>query len=160
MNNPLRTIAIIFLLLQIGGYSYYIVSFEDVSKEAPYSKVVNMTFKTKSELIIYGYNQDSIPGKEIHEYSITPPPGPKNRYVLSRSKIPLGSLIKSIAVKRCTDCFLDLKPRIKIEVTSNQLKQEYNLPIYIDGPLLVNNWGQNGESFQFNKEYFVSDEQL
>lgn len=160
MNSHLRTIAIILLLLQTGGCSYYIVSFEDVSNVAPYSKVVNLAFKTKSELIIYGYNLDSIPGKEIHQYSITPPPGPRNRYVLSRSRIPLGSLITSIAVKRCTDCFLDIEPRIKIEVTSNQLKQEYNLPIYIDGPVLVANWGQNGENFQFNSEYFVPAEQF
>jgi len=155
MKNPLRSIVILSLLLQISGCSYYIVSFEDVSNEAPFSTVVNLTFKTNIELIIYGYNKDSIPGKKTHEFSITTPPGPGNRYVLSRNKIPQGSSITTIAVKRCTDCFLDTKPRIKIEVTSNQLKQEYNLPIYIDGPLLVNNWGQNGESFQFNTEYFT-----
>ncbi len=155
MNNPFRIIAIIFLLVQLGGCSYYIVSFKNVSNEAPYSKVVNLTFETKSELIIYGFNKDSTPGKEIHEYAVTPPPGVKNRYVLSRSKIPPGSLITTISVKRCTDCFLDFKPRIKIEVSSDQLKQEYTLPIYIDGPLLVNNWGQNGKNFQFNAEYLM-----
>jgi hypothetical protein len=154
MHNPLRLIAIISLLLHISGCSYYIVSFADVSNESPYSKVINLTFKTKSELIIYGYNLDSIPGKEIHEYSITPPPGPKNRYVLSRNIIPSDSIITSVAVKRCEDCFLDITPRIKIEITSDQLK-DYKLPIYIDGPLLICTWGENGEGFQLNTEYFV-----
>lgn len=155
MNKPLRTIAVILLLLQMCGCSYYIVSFEDVSNKSPYSKAVNLTFKTKSELIIYGYNLDSIPKKEIHEYSITPPPGPGNRYVLSRNKIPSDSLIKTVAVKRCTDCFLDFEPRIKIEITSEKLKRDYKLPIYIDGPDLVTNWGQDDEKIQFNKEYFA-----
>lgn len=158
MNKLLRFIAVLSLLLQLSGCTYYIVSFEDVSNENPYSKVVNLNFKTKSELIIYGYNTDSIPGKEIHEYSIVPPPGVGNRYVLSRSKISVGASITPIAVKRCKDCFLDFKPRIKIEVSSIQLKQEYDLPIYIDGPLLVNDWGQSGDKFQFNKEYLVPDE--
>ncbi len=160
MNKPLRTIAIIFLLLQMCGCNYYIVSFEDVSNKAPYSQAVKLTFKSKSELIIYGYNLDSFPEKEIHEFSITPPPGPGNRYALSRNKIPPESLIKTVAVKRCTDCFLDFKPKIKIEVTSEQLKQYYKLPIFIDGPDLVTSWGQDGESFQFNTEYFVLVDKL
>ena len=137
------------------GCSYYIVSFEDVSNKAPYSKAVNLTFKSKKELIIYGYNLDSIPEKEIHEYLITPPPAPGNRYVLSRNQIPPDSIIKTVAVKRCTDCFLDFKPRLKIEVTSEKLKQDYRLPIFIKGPVLVTNWGEDGENIQFNTEYFA-----
>ncbi len=108
MSKPIRLIVIVSLLLQISGCTYYMVSYEDVSNEAPYSKVVDLTFKTKSELIIVGYNKDSIPGKEIHEYAIESPPGPQNRYVLSRNKIATGSLFKVVAVKRCTDCFLDI----------------------------------------------------
>jgi hypothetical protein len=115
--------------------------------------VVNSTFKTKAELILYGYNLNSTPGKEIHEYSITSPPGPKNRYVLSRKTVTSGTVVKVVAVKRCTDCFLDFKPRIKLEVTSNEIMKEHDLPIFIDDNLLVNSWEQEGKNIQFNCEY-------
>ena len=154
MISNLKLIIIIFLLLPIYGCDYYMASFEDVSKEPPYSIIVNMTFKTKCDLYIDGYNLDSNPGKTIQVYSIKSPPLARNRYVLSRDKLPKGTLIMPIAVKRCTDCFLDLKPRIEVEVTSEALKQKYNLPIYIDGSTLVENWGHNGETFQVNTTNF------
>jgi hypothetical protein len=155
MSNPLKLILIVSLLLYISGCSYYIVSFKDVSNELPYSKVVNLTFETKCELLIDGYNLDSIPGKEIHQYAIKSPPIAKTRYILSRDKIPIGTLLTLTTVKRCTDCFLDFKPRIKIEVTSIDLKQEYDVPIVIDDELLVNNWGKSGDNIQFNTEYLL-----
>jgi hypothetical protein len=108
MNKLHKLFVIVALLLQISGCTYYIVSFEDVSNKAPYSAVVNSTFKTKTELIMYGYNLNSTPGKEIHEYSITYPPGPSNRYILSRKKINSGTSVKVVAVKRCIDCFWTL----------------------------------------------------
>lgn len=155
MNKVSKFFVMVAFLLQISGCNYYIVSFEDVSNKAPYSAVVNSTFKTKAELVMYGYNLNSTPGKEIHEYAITSPPGPSNRYVLSRKKIDSGTSVKVVAVKRCTDCFLDFKPRIKLEVTSKEIIREHDVPMLVDDNLLVNSWGNDGKATQFNNEYLM-----
>jgi len=155
VNKLHKIFVMVAFLLQISGCTYYIVSFEDVSNKAPYSAVVNTTYKTKAELIMYGYNLNSTPGKEIHEYSITPPPGPSNRYILSRKRITSGTSVKVVAVKRCADCFLDFKPRIKLEVASKEIIREHDVPILIDDNLLVNSWGNDGRNIQFNSEYLM-----
>lgn len=158
MNKLHKLFVMVAFLLQISGCTYYIVSFEDVSTKAPYSTVVGSNFKTKTELIMYGYNLNSTPGKAIHEYSMTYLPGPSNRYILSRKRITSGTNIKIVAVKRCTDCFLDFKPRIKLEVVSNEIIKEFEVPILIDDNLLVNSWEPEGGKIQFNSEYLMRAE--
>ncbi|MBB5213242.1 hypothetical protein [Microbulbifer hydrolyticus] len=120
----------------------------------PFSKAVGITVETTQDLIIYGYNLDSIPGKKIHEYSITNFPGPRNRYVLYRDRVPSGSKLNVVAVRRCSDCFLDSSPRVKIEIQSSYFGEVYQVPIYVDEKFLVKSWSSESKPVEINSEYF------
>ena len=155
MNRPRQALILFLLAPFLAACTYYIVSFEDVSTDSQYSLVVGLTLISKADLVIYGTNLDSIPTDEIHQYDIDLAPGLSNRYALEKSRLSPGTELTVISVTRCTDCFLNLGPRIKLMVISDSLKEEYQKPIFIQAEMLVSNWIQADGGIEFSDEVFL-----
>ena len=115
MKNSHFKIALVLIAIMFMYYATSIVHFDDVSNE--YEELINTTYKTKSEMFIYGINMDNPIGNDIDEYILWKPPGLSGREVISKGYLPVGSIIKINKILKCNDCYLSFKPRIKSQIT-------------------------------------------
>lgn len=100
----------ILLVLVLSGCGF--VSYEDVSTEAAYSSYVGAWYQTNSDMHLYRVSMDKNYGPTPSIYEIVPPPGFSGPEVLSKTPLPEGSLLRIVAVERCTNCYLDAEPRV------------------------------------------------
>jgi hypothetical protein len=152
MTILLRCILIIFFAtLSCCGT----VDFEDVSNIKPYSEVVGLVVVSKEKVILHGWTEEDFTVKNPIFYSFSLPPGTGNRFVKSRTHAPIGLQLEIVAIERCTDCYLDFKPRIKFRVVPRNLKTEHDLPIYLDDSFLIQEWGKNNEPIIYDYSVFT-----
>ena len=109
-----------------------VAKFEDISQAKKYSGLINNTYKTKIVFLVHGVNMDKPIGKDIHQYFITPRPGIGGRDIKSQNELGIGSIIKIIKIRKCTNCFLDFSPRIDFEVKILSLNKFKNYRKYLD----------------------------
>lgn len=131
------------------------VSFQDVSNIKPYSEVVGLVLTSKEEVILHGWAEEDHTVKNPVFYSFSLPPGTANRFVKSRTNVPAGLKLEIITVEKCTDCYLDLKPRIKFKVAPQNLKTDHELPMYLDDSFLIQNWGKGNEPVVYDYGIFT-----
>jgi hypothetical protein len=123
-----RLIAVLLVLLLAGcGF----VSYEDVSSDARYSKYVGKTYQTVTSMQIYRISMDPDYGPSPSEYTIAPPPGFTGPEVLSSANLRVGSTFDVLAVKRCTNCYLEAHERAKLLVRLNSDKRFNSLEVYL-----------------------------
>ena len=124
--------ALITLCLAGCGF----VSYEDVSDAPDFSKHVGAHYKTTSDMHVYRISMDQNYAPLPSVYSIVPPPGIDGPEVLSSAHLPEGSVMEVLAVKRCTDCYLDPKPRVHMVVRVTSSRQFDDFEVKVDQHVL------------------------
>src|SRR5512139_1748108 len=102
--------------------SCYLVSYEDVSAQSPYSQYIGKHYKSVRKAYIQRVSMDQ-------NYKPTPSvyvvygikmadSGPE---VLSSAELPIGTTFTVLKVMRCTDCYLDFEERVHavVAITSS-----------------------------------------
>jgi hypothetical protein len=145
----------IFVCLFMQGCTVF-VDFEDVSKDKVYAGVINKSYDTNIKFLVHGVNMDETIGKDIHLYTVTPPPGISGREIKSRTTLDVSSRIKVIKILKCTNCYLDFSPRIKFQVKVLSEKSFDDHDVFFR-----DSWGdmkflyvENDEAV-INSEYFI-----
>ncbi|WP_246033164.1 hypothetical protein [Shewanella canadensis] len=144
---------IIIAAITVSGYGT--VDFDDVSTITPYSEVVGLIVTSKEKVILHGWTEADHTVEHPVFYSFSLPPGTDNRFVKSRTTIPAGLRLEIVAVEKCKNCYLDLKPRIKFRVNPRNLKTDHDLPIYLNDSFLVEEWGENNEPITYDYSVFL-----
>jgi len=146
---------IIFICFTMQGCTVF-VDFEDISKDEVYAGVINKTYDTRIKFLVHGVNMDETIGKDIHLYTVTPPPGIGGREIKSSTTLDVFSRIKIIKILKCTNCYLDFSPRIKfqVKVLSERSFDDHDV-------FFRDSWGdmkflyvENDEAV-INSEYFI-----
>jgi len=133
-----------------------LVDFEDISKDKEYAGVINKTYETRIKFIVHGVNMDETIGKDIHLYTVTPPPGIGGREIINTTTLGVSSLVKVTKILKCTSCYLDFSPRIKfqVEVLSDNSFDNHDV-------FFRDSWGDmnflyiENDSAIINPEFFV-----
>jgi hypothetical protein len=133
-----------------------LVDFEDISKDEVYAGVINKSYDTRIKFLVHGVNMDETIGKDIHVYTVTPPPGIGGREIKSKTTLDVSSRIKVIKILKCSNCYLDFSPRIKFKVKVLSEKSFDDHDVFFR-----DSWGnmnflyvENDEAV-INSEYFI-----
>lgn len=128
-----RIIALMAMLLLAGCY---MVSYEDVSRDPKYASHVGVEYRTTADMTVYRVSMDQNYGPSPSVYMIVPPPGFDGPEVISTARFPEGSTVKILTIQRCTDCFLDIEPRVHATVRVTSTTQFDDLEVEADLGLL------------------------
>lgn len=128
-----KCVALLTTLLLAGCY---MVSYEDVSNDPKYAGFVGAEYRTTADMTAYRVSMDQNYGPSPSIYKIVQPPGFDGPEVMSRTRFPEGSTIEVLTIQRCTDCFLDTKPRVHATVRVTSTTQFDDLEVRADLGLL------------------------
>lgn len=132
-SMKVRFIALLAAFLLAGCY---MVSYEDVSRDPAYARYVGAEYRTTADMIVYrvSIDQNYAPSPSIYE--IFQPPGFDGPEVISAARLPEGSTVKILTMQRCTDCYLDVAPRVHATVRVTSTTQFDDLEVRADLDLL------------------------
>ena len=127
-------------------------SYEEIDNPSEYADVIGKTFKTREEMLIFGYSKDA-PWETIDGYVITEKPGIAGREILSRDPFPVGSVFRVNRIMNCTNCLWSA-PDPVVEVLSDKRYQGAFVELSNRGNTFVP--GPNGTGMRMNPRLFQS----
>lgn len=119
-------IVCIALTMSFSACDLLTAKYVDVSEETGIREIVSTSRRTKIDLLLLGV--DFYPSKHrIESYRLVPPPGFDGPEVLSRSRLPQGTILHFTGAKRCENC---APKNVLLSATVDGFVQER--PVYID----------------------------
>lgn len=124
----LRSLLLAAMLTMVAGCGLLtyacntIVTFEDVSTDPRFSRLIGTDYQSTEELMIYGITVERGYAPILAYYRVTTLPGISGPEVLSTDRLAVGTTCRIVKVLRCTDCYLDFEERIDavVEITSRE----------------------------------------
>jgi len=125
----LNTRLFLLTVVMLSGCTMPAANYEDVSKEAPYKRLIGKRFRTLTHLQIRGITDAEAFRPPIDYYFITGTPSIGGPEVLERSSLVAGSVLEVTRILRCTNCPLDDDLHVQVTISSDQLHE--GTPVYV-----------------------------
>lgn len=117
----------------LGWFAESPMRFEDVSQTDEYSPFIGRRYILAADMLVYGVCRPPGYRKMIDEYFMTPDtPGPWGREILSKDRVPAGTVMKILKIQRSIQHIPGLSPTIEAVVQLSDFQLDADIPLTVN----------------------------